>query len=70
MTDWVLLLVVPGACAILIGLMLDGAIPVPLHKLAQFPLRNRPATNGALFGTLIVICLVIAARLYGVGPYP
>ena len=68
MADLMVFILVLGACAILIGLMLDGAIPIPLQKLPEFPLRGRPATNGALLGTAIVACVMIAAWLSGAGP--
>lgn len=64
MASLLLSLLVPGACALIVALMIDGAIPVPLYKLAQFPFKDRPATNGALLGLIL-----LSGRMVAAGPY-
>ena len=60
-------LVLLVAVGLVFTLAMDGAIPIPLHKLANFPFRNMPATNGLLFGLVLAACFTLLAWLIGSG---
>ena len=48
---------------VILALMLDGVISrAPLERLANFPFRGLPATNGVLFGILLLLGIWLAAR--------
>ena len=58
-----------GACIILIGLTLDGVIPIPLQRLAHFPFKGLPATNGALLAFIILACSALVGWVAGLKPF-
>lgn len=58
------LLIVPG---LVFALAMDGVVPIPLHKIANFPFRNMPSTNGLLFGLVLAACLALLGWLKGPG---
>ena len=53
------------ALGLVFALAMDGVIPIPLHKIANFPLRDMPSTNGLLFGLALAACLALIAWLVG-----
>lgn len=55
------------ALGLVFALAMDGVIPIPLRKIADFPFRNMPSTNGLLFGLVLAACLALLACLTGPG---
>lgn len=62
---FVLMLLV--ALGLAFAFAMDGVIPIPLHKIANFPFRNMPSTNGLLFGLVLAACLALFGWLMGPG---
>ncbi len=62
-----LVLVLLIALGLVFALAMDDVIPIPLRKLADFPFRDMPSTNGLLFGLVLAACLALLAWLAGRG---
>ena len=60
-------LVLLVALGLVCALAMDGVIPIPLRKIADFPFRDMPSTNGLLFGLVLAACLALLAWLMGPG---
>ena len=60
-------LVLLVALGLVLALAMDGVIPIPLRKIANFPFRSLPSTNGLLFGLVLAACLALLAWLVGPG---
>ena len=58
-----------GACAVFVALALDGVIPIPLQKLAHFPFKGLPATNGVLLVFVVLACGVLFGWVTGHKPF-
>lgn len=62
-----LVLVLLITLGLVFALAMDGVIPIPLYKIAGFPFRNMPSTNGLLFGLVLAACLALLTWLMGPG---
>ena len=58
-----------GTCAIFVALALDGVVPIPLQKLAHFPFKGLPATNGVLLAFAILACSAVFSWIAGFKPF-
>ncbi|MCW3476280.1 hypothetical protein [Limobrevibacterium gyesilva] len=61
MAQLLLVQAVLAGCVLAVALGMDGVIAVPLEKIARFPFRNLPATNGVLLGSTLAACLWLIA---------